>query len=531
MWPYEARVELRKGLSDLLLNMGIIYSRLVDVFNYSRDGVEIPSPRAMDDSFSKITPDTLHRFYYTEFDHLSPSDTLAYFMSFELKLHMSLMRLEQLVPLTWLEPRLKGPFPIEVYKQMLGCCQNILDKFVAMRVAISNNVERVSDATYPDSSSSTLKPGKSRRNSLQSIRHEDLILGIAPSSSASLKRQMAAGKSNTSLNTQTSENQALALHPDLLPYRRELVGNVLLMFYTFAGALILKQPLPTYLPPARQARKRLIERMHHVITEIEQEDQQTILNEQKRQNAGKLPFRSRTGTIAPPLIRHPQKYINYYAYALAMEDVIWELERLGILLKSLFGEIFADVVQIYDPDEELAEWSALVDDYVDFAVDEGPQSFPPKPQASEPKVRMHHPQPRVSTLPVAPIDPRPPHRSSSPRPVLTVSRSDSYPSRTSLVSPSPIHHHRADQWGRQRLQDIEKQAAVLSTYSTTSSSSSTAAMPPLASTGVNTSHGGGPSVNNGVTGSPSVGPTPSLPNADAREERAEWWRASGTWMI
>ena len=40
--------------------------------------------------------------------------------------------------------------------------------------------------------------------------------------------------------------------------RREMVGNVILYFSVLASAFRLKSPLPPYLPPAEQARRRLV---------------------------------------------------------------------------------------------------------------------------------------------------------------------------------------------------------------------------------------------------------------------------------
>ena len=40
--------------------------------------------------------------------------------------------------------------------------------------------------------------------------------------------------------------------------RREMVGNIMLSFYTLASSFRLKAPLPAYLPPAEKARQRLV---------------------------------------------------------------------------------------------------------------------------------------------------------------------------------------------------------------------------------------------------------------------------------
>lgn len=91
-----------------------------------------------------------------------------------------------------------------------------------------------------------------------------------------------------------------------------MVGNVLLYFYTIASALRLKTPLPPYLPPANKARLRLIQK----IRQLPVVQNKVVLTEDS-----------------------DERYIFYYAYALVMEDVIRELERLGHWSQDLFGVI------------------------------------------------------------------------------------------------------------------------------------------------------------------------------------------------
>ena len=91
-----------------------------------------------------------------------------------------------------------------------------------------------------------------------------------------------------------------------------MVGNVLLYFYTIASALRLKTPLPPYLPPANNARMRLIQK----IRQLPVVQNKVVMTEE-----------------------NDERYIFYYAYALVMEDVIRELERLGRWSQDLFGVI------------------------------------------------------------------------------------------------------------------------------------------------------------------------------------------------
>lgn len=352
VWPYEARVELRKNLSDMLLNMGILYSRLVEVFvTNASDDQDCKKSAKSEFSFAtspRISISNFHRYYYTDFQYLPLADRISFFLTFESKLNERLFEVKQLLPLTRHEPRLKGPFPVEIYEEMLERCQNILDKFVAMRVAISNNIEITEWSD--DSDKDSIKSGKnksflSRQSSMSSNRarrrtgtsisfiQDDLILGMAPTSS--LSQTPSAKESTGSFDF----NQGIVSQvPELLPLRRELVGSVLLCFYIFAGSLILKQPLPTYLPPASEARQRLMDNLKSIITSASNENCSASKAHGKRQSS--LEFLQ---------LNKPNKFINYYAYSLAMEDVIHELNLLGSNLKNLFGEIFADVVKYRQP--------------------------------------------------------------------------------------------------------------------------------------------------------------------------------------
>ncbi|RUS16167.1 hypothetical protein BC937DRAFT_91550, partial [Endogone sp. FLAS-F59071] len=117
VWPYEARVELRKGLSDLLLNLAWLYNKLVTLnSNFGR----MPGTPAPDDA------STFSLAQSTNTD----------FLDTELALQLALLQLHDLLNQTPNEPRLKGPFPVETYSHMLTSAQNILDKLFSMRIAI-----------------------------------------------------------------------------------------------------------------------------------------------------------------------------------------------------------------------------------------------------------------------------------------------------------------------------------------------------------------------------------------------------------
>ncbi|KAF9195625.1 hypothetical protein BGZ50_004023 [Haplosporangium sp. Z 11] len=267
VWPYEARVELRKGLSDLLLNISWLYNRLVSVYSTNLDRVSIlPQQKHYKKSRLRFREMAKRTTFQERFQTPVVDEQLQQtkdgtgdmdiermnkeFMAIELSLQLQLLRLYALLEETPNEPRLKGKFPVGTYKNMLGSCQNILDRFLSMRLVITKD------------------------EWLESARRDFIV----------------------PVNKE----------------RREMVGNVLLYFYTIASALRLKTPLPPYLPPANQARLRLIQK----IRQLPVVQNKVVMTED-----------------------NDERYIFYYAYALVMDDVIRELERLGRWSQDLFGVI------------------------------------------------------------------------------------------------------------------------------------------------------------------------------------------------
>ncbi|KIJ49289.1 hypothetical protein M422DRAFT_246378 [Sphaerobolus stellatus SS14] len=71
------------------------------------------------------------------------------FMAMELRLQRQLIRLEELLAQTQHEPRLKGPFPVKLYRSILISLQIILDKLHSMRcVTTREECNAVSDVAY-----------------------------------------------------------------------------------------------------------------------------------------------------------------------------------------------------------------------------------------------------------------------------------------------------------------------------------------------------------------------------------------------
>jgi hypothetical protein len=226
VWPYEARVELRKGISDLLLRLAWLYQKLVSVYSERPDTLWTTSfENGVTVTKQENIRDRRQR-------------TSQMFMDLELGLQRTLLELTELLKQTPNEPRLKGAFPVETYSNMLASCQNITDKFASMRTVV------LKDEWFEDV-------------------QMDFIVPISQE-------------------------------------RREMVGNVLLYFYTLASAMRLKTPLPPYLPPARKAWESLILRLREL----------PIVQSKK-------------------LLEKDHVYLFYYAYVTVLEDIIRELDKVS----------------------------------------------------------------------------------------------------------------------------------------------------------------------------------------------------------
>ncbi|KAJ9049009.1 hypothetical protein DSO57_1028950 [Entomophthora muscae] len=225
--PFEARRELRMGLSKFFLEISGLYQRLVEMYS-------IP------------TTDSSH--FVFSFGKEDPSYALSVnrFLELELGLQLQLLDLGTLLTHTTHEPRLKGPFPVLTYRKILQSCQVLLDKFVAMRIVIT-------------------------KDEWQDRVRKDFVV-------------------------------------PLNSFRADLVGNIILYFYVLASALHLKSPLPPYLPPAALARRRLVAALRDL-----------------------------------PVVRNrflhedDDHHIVYYAFIVVLDDIISELDELGLLFKSLYG--------------------------------------------------------------------------------------------------------------------------------------------------------------------------------------------------
>ncbi|KAH8993429.1 Fusaric acid resistance protein-like-domain-containing protein [Lactarius akahatsu] len=185
-WPSEARRELSKQLGDFCLNIGWLYTRLVASNSFSPENPMEVADSELDDPNEEtalLLPRTLNK-------------SVEEFMAMELHLQIKLIELQDLLKQTQHEPRLKGPFPVKLYRSILASLQTILDRLHSMRCVTT------------------------REEWYTSVRR-DFILPVNKE-------------------------------------RREMVGNIILYFSTLASAFRFKAPLPPYLPPAEQARQQLV---------------------------------------------------------------------------------------------------------------------------------------------------------------------------------------------------------------------------------------------------------------------------------
>ncbi|EJD47000.1 hypothetical protein AURDEDRAFT_184209 [Auricularia subglabra TFB-10046 SS5] len=197
-WPTEARRELTKKLSEFCLEIGWLYTRLVASYSASEDAIANAGHRprlAVNDSRRSLLP-------LTHDGHVELNHSIGDFMAMELYLQIKLIKMQVLLNQAQNEPRLKGPFPVALYRSILTSLQKILDKLHSMRCV-------------------TL-----REEWFTSVRNEFII----------------------PVNKE----------------RKEMVGNVILYFSTLSSAFRTKAPLPPYLPAAEPARQQLVAKMREL---------------------------------------------------------------------------------------------------------------------------------------------------------------------------------------------------------------------------------------------------------------------------
>ncbi|TFY71629.1 hypothetical protein EVG20_g1380 [Dentipellis fragilis] len=250
-WPAEARRELSKALGDFCLNIGWLYTRLVAANSFSPEVLDEDEPENATENTALIPrrPKTVL------------NNSIEQFMAMEFHLQVKLIELQTLLKQTQHEPRLKGPFPIKLYRSILTSLQAILDKLHSMR-CVTTREEWYTDV---------------RRDFILPVNKE----------------------------------------------RREMVGNIILYFYTLGSAFRLKAPLPPYLPPAEKARQHLVDAIRKLDV---------------------VKHRDIKGS----------RQLLFFAYALTMRGITQELDFLGHTSQEAFGVIGQSVEsfdQLFEDEE------------------------------------------------------------------------------------------------------------------------------------------------------------------------------------
>lgn len=112
--------------------------------------------------------------------------------------------------------------------------------------------------------------------------------------------------------------------------------------YILAGALRAKRPVPTYLPSAAAARKRLLDRM----AEIEEENEALAEVRPKPEKTRRWADVYRM--LLPPHISSYARLLTLwrfpieYAYSSALTDIVEQLEQLQRFTKAITGEMALD---------------------------------------------------------------------------------------------------------------------------------------------------------------------------------------------
>lgn len=184
-WPAEARRELGRALGEFCLNLGWLYTRLVASNSFS--------PQHHPEEEDGLADETTSLLKQSR----RLNSSVQEFMAMELHLQIKLIELQGLLAQTQHEPRLKGPFPVVMYREILTSLQVILDRLHSMRCVTT-------------------------REEWYTTVRQDFIIPVNKE-------------------------------------RREMVGNIILGFSILSAAFRLKAPLPPFLPPAEKARQRLVD--------------------------------------------------------------------------------------------------------------------------------------------------------------------------------------------------------------------------------------------------------------------------------
>lgn len=133
----------------------------------------------------------------------------------------------------------------------------------------------------------------------------------------------------------------------LYPYRRNVAGTITLTLFAIQAALTTKIPLPQFMPSARLAHLRMINKVREVVTNSADDDHIAPEESTVEGRGGDQKDQEKDGTFRPqekettttPL-RHlavRRKYLSWNASSAAQAEIIEFLEELIELTKLLVG--------------------------------------------------------------------------------------------------------------------------------------------------------------------------------------------------
>lgn len=127
----------------------------------------------------------------------------------------------------------------------------------------------------------------------------------------------------------------------MISVRRDAAASILMNLYILAGALRAKRPVPTYLPSAAVARKRLLDRM----AEIEEENEALAEVRPRLEKTRRWADVYRMSLFLRFIIylgTDIEMILIEYAYSSALTDIVEELEQLQRFTKAITGEMALD---------------------------------------------------------------------------------------------------------------------------------------------------------------------------------------------
>ncbi|KAF8627218.1 hypothetical protein AX15_004480 [Amanita polypyramis BW_CC] len=122
-WPSEARRELNNALGEFCLKLGWLYTRLVA--SNSSTFKQCGRYEVEGQSGGGVLP--------TEETGTNLHNSVKEFMAMELHLQIKLIEIQGLLAQAQHEPRLKGPFPVLLYRDVLISLQTIIDNLHSIR--------------------------------------------------------------------------------------------------------------------------------------------------------------------------------------------------------------------------------------------------------------------------------------------------------------------------------------------------------------------------------------------------------------